>query len=150
MTLQFPKASANIRGYGPLRKGVAAVELLVMAPMLVLVCLVSVDCGRFAYSYLAVCNAVRVAAQCAATESYTTNTYSSWQSQVQSTAQAEMSLVPGFDASQWTLSVVPTSDSYSLFRVTVTGQYNFTPLLYWPGGSTSVPLGRQISMRQFR
>ena len=143
--LDLPKVSKPSR-----RTGVAAVELLALAPILVLVCAVSVDCGRFAYSYTAVCNAVRVAGQYGATGAYTSNTYSSWLSQVQSAALAEISQIPGFSANQWTLSVTTTTDSYGLFRVTVSGQYNFQPLLYWPGGAAVVPLCRQITIREYR
>jgi Flp pilus assembly protein TadG len=109
-----------------------------------------VDFGRIAYAYCAVSNASRAGAEYGATHNFTSYTQSSWQSRLQQAITAEMSPLPGFNASQLQVGISTTSDSYGLFRVTVEVQYPFTTIVPWPGIPQSVLLGRITTMRQIR
>ena len=132
------------------RRATAATELALVLPLLVTLILGCVDFGRIAYTWCAVSNASRTGAEYGATHNFTAYTRASWQSRLQQSVTAEMSAVPGFDASQLAVSVSTTADAYGLFRVTVEVEYPFTTIVPWPGTSQNVLLGSGTSMRQIR
>ncbi len=72
------------------RRGTAAVEFAVAAPVLLLIAFGCTDLGRAIGSYVAVSNAARVGAEYGATHAYTSYTYASWENQVTLQAQQEM------------------------------------------------------------
>jgi Flp pilus assembly protein TadG len=131
-------------------RGVAAVELAVLLPLLLLLSISAIDCGRFAYVYIALSNAVRIAAEQGATQTMSSYNKSSWQSAMQSAATQEMSGVPNMSSAEITLTITTTATSYGLLQVTVNGQYPFTPILSWPGVGQTVMLDRTLCVRQFR
>ena len=132
------------------RCGTAATELALVLPLLLTLILGCVDFGRIAYTYCAVSNASRTGAEYGATHNFTTYTRATWQSRLQQAVTAEMSAVPGFNASQLQVNVSTTSDSYSLFRVTVEVEYPFTTIVPWPGTFQSVLLWSSTTMREIR
>src|SRR5438034_6510408 len=60
------------------RPAVAAVELAILLPVLVLIVLGCIDFGRFAYNYIAVTNAARAGAAYGMMNNYTSSTLSNW------------------------------------------------------------------------
>ena len=146
---------ATFRPASGLRKrrrqnGVAATEFVIVLPLLLLLTTTAVDCGRFAYSYIALSNAVRVGAEFGATQTMSSYNQQSWTTSVQSAMYQEMSGVPNFQNSQLAVTIAIVTANYGLQQVTVSGTYNFVPLLSWPGTGSSVPMQRTLCMRQFR
>jgi Flp pilus assembly protein TadG len=137
------------RGW-PDRRATAATELALVLPLLLTLILGCVDFGRIAYTYCAVSNASREGAEYGATHNFTAYTRATWQTRLQQAVTAEMSAVPGFDASQLQVNVSTTSDAYGLFRVTVEVEYPFTTVVPWPGTSQNVLLWCSTSMREIR
>jgi Flp pilus assembly protein TadG len=131
------------------RRAIAAVEFALVLPILLLFCMITVDCGRFGFTHIAVMNAARVGAEWGATNA-TSPLSSNWRTQVQAAMLAEMADVSNFNSSQFTTTITVTADSYNLNCVTATAAYKFTPLLSWPGVSGPLPVSATMCIRQFR
>jgi Flp pilus assembly protein TadG len=132
------------------RTGAAAVEFVVILPLLVVLGLTSVDFGRFVSSYLAVGNAARVGAEVAATRSYSTASASTFQQQVDTAMREEFALAAGLDPGQLGVSIEVASDIYDLNRFTVTATYPFSTVVTWPGIPRPLEMSRTITYRRFR
>jgi Flp pilus assembly protein TadG len=132
------------------RTATAAVEFVIILPLLVVLGLTSVDFGRFAASYLAVGNAARVGAEVAATRNYSTASGSTSQQQVDSAMRAEFALAAGLDPSQLDVSIEVASDAYDLNRFTVTATYPFSTVVTWPGIPRPLAMSRTVTYRRFR
>lgn len=131
-------------------RGAAATELAVVLPLLVVLCLVSVDLGRFAQAYIAVGNAARVAAERGATRAYIASTSATWEAEVRDAAEAEMTAAEGFDTSLMTVEIEVVTDDHDLPRGTVRVTYPLTLVMDWPGLPRDIPLTRKVSIRRFR
>jgi Flp pilus assembly protein TadG len=131
-------------------RGLAAVEMAFVLPMVLLFTFAAVDFGRVIYAYLVVSNAARCGAQYGCMISFTSYTQATWATQVQTAMQNELQMLPGYSAAnlQWTWST--TTDSSGLFVLTVTVNYPFTTIVSWPGIPSQVPLSHQVVMRQIR
>jgi Flp pilus assembly protein TadG len=132
------------------RRAVAATELAILLPLLTLLCVVSVDCGRFAYSYIALSNAARIGAEYGATQTMTSYNQSSWQAAVKNAVIQEMAATPNFHGGSLSIEISTTTVSYGLQQVTVSAEYPFTPILSWPGMPGAVSMRQTLCMRQFR
>ena len=132
------------------RAAAAAAELAIILPVLTLVVLGCIDFGRFAYSYIALTNAVRAGAGFGSVNAYTTSTYGTWQSQVQQAVVDEMSGVPGFDSSQLTVTASGIAESGGLWRVQVTASYPFQPLTSVTGIPGNITMQRTVVLRAIR
>src|SRR5437016_827122 len=62
----------------PGRSAVAALELVILLPVLATIVLGCVDFGRFAYNYIAVVNSARAGAAYGMMNNYTTSTLANW------------------------------------------------------------------------
>ncbi len=131
-------------------RGAAACELAVVLPLLVTLCLLSVDFGRFAHDYLALSNAARTGADYGATHRRTQLTSASWNSAIQAAAEREMESVPGFDGTNLEVLVSSEPVSDSLERVNVEARYPFFTVIDWPGIARPLQLRRTVVVRQFR
>ncbi|HEX4069639.1 MAG TPA: TadE/TadG family type IV pilus assembly protein, partial [Planctomycetaceae bacterium] len=107
------------------RRGTAAVEFAVAAPVLLLIAFGCTDLGRAIGSYVAVSNAARVGAEYGATHAYTSYTYASWENQVTLQAQQEMQGSPTFNSNQLSVTVSTVPETGNLYLVTVTATYPF-------------------------
>jgi hypothetical protein len=74
----------------------------------------------------------------------------SWQAAVQTAVTQEMSGVPGFDGTKLQIVTSTATTNYNLMQVTVSAQYQFVPLVNWPGIPGNVTMQRSLCMRQFR
>lgn len=134
--------------HGKTRKGTAAVEFVLILPLLTTMVFGAIDFGRFAYTYIAVNNAARAAAGYGMMNSYTT--LSSWQSAVQTAATNEMSQQTGFVSANLTVTSTSYTDGTGLRRVHVTTSYPFTTLVNWPSIPKNTTLLAAVDMRAVR
>jgi Flp pilus assembly protein TadG len=132
------------------RAGVAAVELAVVLPLILLFVFACADFGRVMYAYLTVSNAARCGAEYGAMHEFTPYTRSSWESQVQLAVQEEMQQLPGFAAGNLQVTLTTTTDQDGMFQLMVEVNYPFQTIVNWPGVPSQVPLDRKILMRQIR
>lgn len=132
------------------RTGAVATELAVTLPLLILLCLTTVDLGRFAYAYIAVGNTARVGAEYGATRRYDTAMAATWQQQIAAAMREDFSTTSELDTSLLNIQFQVTPDSYDLDRVCITASYPFTTVIAWPGIPQSIAMQRQLTFRRFR
>lgn len=132
------------------RRGVAATELALTLPLLLLIVFGCVDFGRSIGTYVALSNAARTGAEYGATHRFTPHTYDSWESQVQLAVQDEMASISGFQQADLSISVVASTDSTGGACVTVSANYPFSSITNWAGLTGEMLLNHQVCMRQFR
>lgn len=130
------------------RNGTAAVEFVLILPLLTTFVFGAIDFGRFAYTYIAVTNAARAGASYAAMNSYTT--LSTWQTAVQTSATDEMAQQTGFVSANLTVTSASYIDGTGLRRVRVTTSYPFQTLVSWPSIPNTTTLQAKIDMRSVR
>lgn len=130
--------------------GTSASELAIVLPLLLTLCLLSVDLGRFAHDYLAVSNAARAGADYGATHHRTEFTAATWDSNVAEAVTRELESLPGFDAGQLDVEVENEESSDNLDIVTVRVRYPFETAVAWPSVSRPLWLERTVVMRRFR
>jgi Flp pilus assembly protein TadG len=147
---------------GGRRRGAAAAELAIVLPLLATLVLGSVDFGRFAYYQIAVTNAARAGAGYAIMNPYNVGSPSAgstWQTNILSTAQAELSgQIGSANAAHLAISPAPavTADANGdgLNYVTVTATYPFTTIVNWQWTGLNIPhtltLSSTIQMRMIR
>ncbi len=144
------KTVRSNRRFRSRRRAVAATEFAILAPLLILLCVVSVDCGRFAATYIAMSNAARVGAEFGATQTMSTYNQASWQAAIESAVTQEMAATPNFASGSLSITVTTTTASYGLQQVTVAVVYPFTPIMSWPLMPGAIAMKQSLTMRQFR
>jgi Flp pilus assembly protein TadG len=149
MTSMLQKASERRRRTWH-RTGATAVELMMALPLLILLCVTSVDFARFAYALLALNNAARVGAEVGATRSYSESNAEAWRQQIENAALEEFSDVGGLDPSKLHVAIEVTSDDYDLHRVTVSTTYSFRTVFQWPTIPRPLDMNAMIVFRRFR
>lgn len=122
------------------RPGVAATELAIILPLLLLLVLGCVDFGRFAYAYIAVTNAARAGAGCGSTSSASIG---QWQGQVLLAAEQEMN---GYQIQVSSEQVY--GDYVNLWYAQVTVTYQFQTIINWEwlGISNQFPITRIVTI----
>jgi hypothetical protein len=131
------------------RRGVAAVELALILPVLITIVLGCVDFGRFAHTHIAVTNAARVGAAFGAVTPMMPNTQSAWAQILRQRVIDEMG--SGFDPELITIATpVITTDPGNLRRVRVQVSYPFQMLVDWPLLPASMTLTQAVEMRVIR
>jgi Flp pilus assembly protein TadG len=124
------------------RRGVAAMEFVVVLPLLATAVLGCIDFGRFAHVYIAVTNSARAGAGFGGDHPYTTATQSLWQKSVQQAVVDELSQLQDYDNTKLTVTVSSPSSS----QVQVQIRYQFTTLVNWPGIPNTLTLQRVVVM----
>jgi hypothetical protein len=137
-------------GRSPLRSGLAAVEFVVVLPVLLTIVLGCVDFGRFAYTHVAITNAARAGAAYAIMHSYLPADQTAWTVEVQQAARAEMIHQTGYVPADLTVQVKPFTDANGLRRVQIIASYPFRMIVPWPGIPSSVTLQTMIQMGAIR
>ena len=132
------------------KRGATATEFAVLLPLIITLCLVAVDLGRFAYASIAIGNAARVGAEWGATHRYDVATDSAWRSNLEDAIEAEFPAVADLDPAQLDTAITITSDSYSLQRIDVTAQYSWNTLITWPMIPRPLLLQHKTVMRRYR
>src|SRR2546422_11688409 len=119
-------------GRQPGRPALAAVELAILLPVLMLIVLGCVDFGRFAYNYIAVTNSARAGAAYGMMNNYTASTLTNWTAGITQTAKDEMTQQIGSgNVGNVTVTVTPSTDTNGMRRVNVQVSYPFTTVVNW-------------------
>lgn len=146
--------NTNRRTIHPSRhRGVAATELALVLPVLMMIVLGAIDFGRFAYAYIAVTNAARAAAGFGILHPYTATSEANWQANVRAAAVDELRTVidgSNLTDNDVTVTTARVIEGDGLQRITVTVSLPFQTLVPWPGIPNQVPLTRPIVMRVIR
>jgi Flp pilus assembly protein TadG len=132
------------------RRGAAATEFVVLLPLLIVLCLTSVDFGRFAYAYLALGNAGRTAAEVGATQSYSVGSQLAWRQQVEAALREDFSTTGGLDPDKLVMDANVEPDASGLDYITVTATYPYATLVFWPGIPQPLDMTRSVTFRRFR
>jgi Flp pilus assembly protein TadG len=136
------------------RRGAAAAEFALIAPLLVMMVLGATDFGRFAYNYIAVTNAARAGASSGSMNNFTSSSQSTWSANVTQAARDEMTQQVGAaNVANLTVTAATTTDG-GLKRVQVTASYPFTTLVNWQWTGLDIPhtmnMQRKVEMRIIR
>ncbi len=131
-------------------RGVAALEMALVLPLVLLFAFASVDFGRVVHAYIAVSNAARCGAEYGSMDKFTSYTRDNWESGVQAAIDQEMQGLPGFVNGNLANTVTTTTDSDGLFLAKVEVTYSFHTIVNWPGVPSNVAVDHQVTMRQIR
>jgi Flp pilus assembly protein TadG len=144
------QAISNCRTGRKGRRAVAAVELALTLPLLLLLAFGCVELGRAVAIYTMVSCAARAGAEYGATHGYTSYTYSSWQSQVTQQVQNSAQGNQSFNSSQLSVIVDTTPEAGGFDLTTVTANYQFAMISQWPGLPTQFTISHSVGMRRYR
>jgi Flp pilus assembly protein TadG len=125
---------------------------VVVLPVLVMIVLGCIDFGRFAYTYIALNNAVRAGASYGIMNNYQPSTQGTWITGITTAAQQEMNGQIGYVTSNLTVQApVVTVESSGLRNVQVTASYPFKTIVNWSGvPSSTINLTSSVTMRLIR
>jgi Flp pilus assembly protein TadG len=132
------------------QQGVAATELALTLPIVLLFAFAGADFGRIALFDQVVSNAARTGAESGAIHKFTAFTRPDWEADVQQAVMDEISNIPNFDASKLAYKLSTTTDADGLERIVVDVSYPFRTIVAWPGLSTEVTLHQRFEIREFR
>ncbi len=136
---------------GKRRAGAVATEFALILPVLILIMLMCLDFGRFAYHHVAVTNAARAGAEYAIMHPYQTSTQSAWQTSIRTAARDELTNQTGCNPSNLSTSTTVVTESNGIRRVRVTTSYaSFQTLVSWPGIPNSTTLTASVEMWMIR
>ena len=131
-------------------RGVAATELALTLPLVLLFAFASADFGRIAHFDQVVSNAARIGAESGATHKFTEFTRPSWADQVRQAVVDEMHNIPDFEGSKLEYQLSTNTDADGLARIVVEVGYPFRTVVAWPGLPTEVKLHQRFETRGFR
>ncbi|MCH7990188.1 MAG: pilus assembly protein, partial [Planctomycetes bacterium] len=77
------------------RRGLAATELVMILPLLMVIVFGCLDLSRATRHYMVLCNAVRTGAEYGATQRFTPYTKSAWETRVQDVVNEELQEISG-------------------------------------------------------
>lgn len=132
------------------RRGISATELAITLPLLIALCVTTVDVGRFAHTHIALHHAARIGADLGATRFYTAYADDEWRQTIMDAATAEMEWVTGFDAGGFQVDVQVEPLDEVVHRVVVSCQYDFPLIMPWPGMANPLPMRSSVAMRRDR
>jgi Flp pilus assembly protein TadG len=137
------------------RRGTSATEMALILPLFVTIVLGCIDFARFAYTDIALTNAVRAGAAWTMLNrpANMAAPAASWQTLVQTQVSNEMSLQPGFASGSLSVATVtPVSETGGTYRFTVTASYPFQTMVNWSlgGYSHTTTLTEAVTMRFIR
>lgn len=132
------------------RRGVAAVEMAIVAPVLLLFALAAVDFGRIVHHYTVVSNAARAGAEYGSMHGFTTFTRSTWEASVRAAVGDEMQSLANLTSGDLTVEVATTVDGDGLFRCAVQASYPFRTIIDWPGLPAITQLSHRVEMRRIQ
>jgi Flp pilus assembly protein TadG len=130
--------------------GATAAEFIVVLPLLIVLCLTSVDFGRFAHAYIALGNAGRTAAEYGATHAYSPSTANAWKLRVEDAARQDFAAIADIDPAELDIQIDVADDAYGLYRATLTTTYPFQTIVAWPAIPRPLDMQRTIVFRRFR
>lgn len=133
------------------RRGAAATEFALILPFFMLIVLICVDFGRFAYHQIAITNSARAGAEYAIMNPYLASQSTQWQTDVQTAARNELVSQTNCEPTDLTTTTTVTVESSGLRRVRVTASYSsFQTVIPWPGIPSSITLSSRVDMWAIR
>src|SRR5215204_5140225 len=132
------------------QQGVAATELALTLPIILLFAFAGADFGRIAHFDQVVSNAARTGAECGAIHKFTEFTRPDWDADVRQAVTDEMSNIPDYDDSKLAYELTTSTDADGLARIVVDVRYPFRTVVAWPGLSREVNLHQRFETREFR
>ncbi len=147
---------ARVGGFKPSLRGVAAVELALLLPLLLLIVLGCIDFGRFAHGYFAVTNAARAGAGYGMMHPTTPASQPQWEAAMRDEVLSELSqTLPlyGLVNDDVTTTFVRTEEGGGAnlkWRVSVTVTMPFNSFSSFPLLPQNVTLSRETEMRGIR
>jgi len=112
-------------------KGVAATELAIALPLLILILLGACDFGRFAHTQVAVAGAARAGAGIGSQRSPTPTTQGQWNGMIRTAVEGELQGLIGFQAQRLTTTITLSAETGGTQRVSVQANYPFRTLVNW-------------------
>ena len=138
----FPNRSSN---HGGSRRGAAAAELALLAPLLLFVLIVAIDFCRLFFAYTIITNAARNGALWAS-DPYANGTVTPSQSPYATVQDAALADASDLNPAPTVLPPTSGTDGHGNATVSVTVQYQFNMISSYLGFS-NVNLLRQVTMR---
>lgn len=132
------------------RTATAAVELVLVLPLLIIVIGGMVDLGRIVEGNLTLSNAVRVGADYASANRYQPDTSAAWKGRIRDAVLLDAVNLKGFDPSQLTVDVSVVEEAEYHTIVEVTASIPMPVNLFWFGPSSQVLLRHSVTTRQIR
>ncbi|WP_439629971.1 TadE/TadG family type IV pilus assembly protein [Gemmata sp.] len=137
------------RRRGPARRAVAAAELALVLPLLVVLIGGCVDFGRFSHVNITVTNAARAGAEFGGTHPCTAATLDLWEQNVRRAVADEMGGLKHFDPAHLTVTVARVTAGDAP-RVEVDVSYPFETVGRWPGLPARLTLRRVVAVPMSR
>jgi Flp pilus assembly protein TadG len=127
------------------RRAVAAAELALALPLLVILVGGCIDFGRFSHVNITVTNAARAGAEVGGTHPCTAATLTLWQDHVRAAVVDEMAGLDRFDPALLAVTITRVTDGPHP-RVEVDVSYPFRTVGDWPGLPKQLTLRRVVSL----
>lgn len=115
------------------RGGVAALELAIVLPLLILLLLGACDFGRFAHTQVAVASAARAGAAVAYQNRPTPATRAQWEAEIRAAVRDELAALSGFRAADLTVTISTAAEPGGNQRASIQVRYPFRTLISWVG-----------------
>lgn len=128
----------------------AALEFVIVLPILLTVLLGATDFGRFSHSRIAVVNAARCGAAYASVNPYDSTTQAAWNAGVKKAVTDELSETAAFNPATLVVTTAVVSDSGGLKRFSVKVTYPFQMIVDWPLLPATLDLQDTVVMRGIR
>jgi len=132
------------------RRGISATEFVISLPLLIALCLVAVDLGRFSYAAITLANAARVGAEAGACRGVTSDSFEAWKTEVKDRVFAELADLGGEADEEISTQVQVSSFDDQLPRVEVEVEYEFSTIVNWGMIPHKIPIRRSMSIARFR
>jgi Flp pilus assembly protein TadG len=132
------------------RSGTAAIELVLVLPILITIIGGAVDLGRIIEGDLKLSNAVRVGADYAGAHRYSEDQAAEWKDRVRDAVLLEAANLRHFDVGLLNVDIRPVVESDTHTTVTVSATYPMSMNLFWIGPGEHVTLRHSVSTRQIR
>ncbi|WP_197452222.1 TadE family protein [Rosistilla carotiformis] len=132
------------------RRAVAAIELAIALPMVMLFTLACADLGRVVHLKVALSNATRVAAEYGAMRKVTSINRDEWTAGIQQAFASDLYATAAFADIETTVVADTEEAEMGLYRVRVESQCAFVPAVDWPGIPSSIDLEASVVMLQLR
>jgi Flp pilus assembly protein TadG len=143
-------ACDHIRYAPSKRRGTAALEFVIVLPVLMVIVIGAADLSRMLHYKNVLTNAARTGAAYGATHAVSDYTYDEWVDRVQAHALEEAANLPDYKSSLIDLTVTTFDEADGSQRVQVEATYPFEMLIHWPGWPKQLTLQHSVSMRRYR
>lgn len=132
------------------RPAVAAIELAVVLPLVLLFTLACTDLGRAVHLKIALSNATRVGAEYGSMRKVTAINRDDWIANVQQVVTADLQATPAFSEIAALVQVDTEAAELGLYRVKVQAQCDFETAVDWPGIPHQIDLQSSVVMLRSR